>query len=1325
VSATDVDSAPIAYAVVGTAPAGLTFNPDGSYSFDPGNAAYDALAQDATTVVTVTFSATADGQSDTGTLSLTVTGTNDGPTFASIGDPAAVNELADASAQAVTATGAIVVNDPDTGDTLTLTEQASAVTRSGGTAVPTLVANALNATALSFGGPLPSTGGDVSFNYTYAPAIVGLDFLADGETLTISKTVQVDDGSGNVIAADTVEITITGQNDAAIVTAGGTAAYVENAVGVSIGIGLTLVDVDDTELEGATVAIGTGFVGGQDFLTFSDQNGITGVYDDVAGVMTLSGTATLAHYQAALASVNYTNNSDAPDTTDREISISVNDGSVDSSLATSTVTVEAVNDGPVILGATSPGSILVNDSDVWDRSQVFGQGIDLHANGAFYAGDVLNFDITGQAQSGITFHLRNQSGQPLDGMQSFRVSPGDFLFYTQTLLTDQSKLSYRGDAAGVGGNPGFIVDASVVSGGLDVLEDGAGSFTNLSISDPDAGTGDLTINLSVTDGALALGSTTGLVFSDADGSDGTLAFTGTIDAVNAALAALDYSGDADFNGQDALSITVDDDGNTGTGGGQSDTREVVIDVAAVDDAPVAADSSESVVEGDAVLSGSVSATDVDSAVITYAVVGTAPAGLTFNPDGSYDFDPGNAAYDGLAHNETTTLSVTFSATADGQLDTGTLSITVTGVENNAAPTFVSVLDPVAVDELADASAQSVTAAGGISVNDLDTGDTLTLTEQSTAVTLSTLEAVPTLVADALNATALSFSGPLVSNGGDIAFTYTYAPTAADLDFLGAGETLTISKTIQVNDGSGNVIAAETVDIVINGTNDPLITVPIDLGNLSDFDDPIAIDLLAGQTDVDLSDTPAVEVSSFSFSWLGDLVGPNVSLEADGQTVNFDPTDLDALDVGDTATLTINYDVVSGVETIANTATLTLIGAATTTEDDWLYLFVPDLAGDGSLFINSVEVPTMTELGAFVYYDGEAQELVYIPTVSAEIEGLAAGSYAVDSFTYTYGYSSTGTSSGTSSGTSTGTSTGTGTGTSTETNFFGTETIFIRVNGVDEVLGAPPEYNASHELTGMVADTTRYLIGQDIMTPDTSDTSTSEVLYKVSQGGADDGLPDYLDFNAELTSTTTFTLSVDLAEFDAGDAGYNVYNLVGFNYFGEYTELPLGLALSNAGEIEFATLGIGVLAAPTLEIGRAYAGGLVDLSGIEALVPGLSPGETGLENIGVLDMQNFQANVLTLDVAAINALLGLVSGETYTNETFDITAQLDGGGNADTLDLRGNGGAWEAVYVVANDVYELRGADGMDPSFGGSANVFGTIYGLGNILVDSVDGTPPT
>ena len=107
------------------------------------------------------------------------------------------------------------------------------------------------------------------------------------------------------------------------------------------------------------------------------------------------------------------------------------------------------------------------------------------------------------------------------------------------------------------------------------------------------------------------------------------------------------------------------------------------------------------------------------------------------------------------------------------------------------------------------------------------------------------------------------------------------------------------------------------------------------------------------------------------------------------------------------------------------------------------------------------------------------------------------------------------------------------------------------------------------------------------------------------------------------------------------------------------------------------------------------------------------------------MQNFQANVLTLDVAAINALLGLVSGETYTNETFDITAQLDGGGNADTLDLRGNGGAWEAVYVVANDVYELRGADGMDPSFGGSANVFGTIYGLGNILVDSVDGTPPT
>jgi hypothetical protein len=57
-------------------------------------------------------------------------------------------------------------------------------------------------------------------------------------------------------------------------------------------------------LVGATVSIGSGFVAG-DMLNFATQNGISGSYDAQTGVLTLSGTASLADYQTALQSITY------------------------------------------------------------------------------------------------------------------------------------------------------------------------------------------------------------------------------------------------------------------------------------------------------------------------------------------------------------------------------------------------------------------------------------------------------------------------------------------------------------------------------------------------------------------------------------------------------------------------------------------------------------------------------------------------------------------------------------------------------------------------------------------------------------------------------------------------------------------------------------------------------------------------------------------------------------------------------------------------------------------------------------------------------------
>ena len=50
----------------------------------------------------------------------------------------------------------------------------------------------------------------------------------------------------------------------------------------------------------------------------------------MAGVLTLTGTATVAQYQAALRSVQYDNTSDNPNTAARTVTFVVNDGALGS-----------------------------------------------------------------------------------------------------------------------------------------------------------------------------------------------------------------------------------------------------------------------------------------------------------------------------------------------------------------------------------------------------------------------------------------------------------------------------------------------------------------------------------------------------------------------------------------------------------------------------------------------------------------------------------------------------------------------------------------------------------------------------------------------------------------------------------------------------------------------------------------------------------------------------------------------------------------------------------------------------------------------------------
>lgn len=187
-------------------------------------------------------------------------------------------------------------------------------------------------------------------------------------TLTIAAT-DAQGGSGS----DTATITLNDVNDKPVATAGATLAYTENGNATAIDNTITLSDADDTEIVGATVSISNNFVTG-DTLGFSDQNGISGSYNSSTGVLTLSGTATLAHYQAALRTVTYSSTSDNPTNASRTISWQVTDANSDgagaqtSTAVTSTVNVTPVNDAPDITsnggGATATINVDENSTAV-------------------------------------------------------------------------------------------------------------------------------------------------------------------------------------------------------------------------------------------------------------------------------------------------------------------------------------------------------------------------------------------------------------------------------------------------------------------------------------------------------------------------------------------------------------------------------------------------------------------------------------------------------------------------------------------------------------------------------------------------------------------------------------------------------------------------------------------------------------------------------------------------------------------------------------------------------------------------------------------------
>ena len=202
--------------------------------------------------------------------------------------------------------------------------------------------------------------------------------------------------------------------DPPVVTAGATVGYTEQGTAAVLDPGLTLSDADNATLASATVSISSGFFAGDTLAADTTGTAITASYNTATGVLTLSGTDTVADYQAVLRSITFSSPSDNPTNfgadTSRTITWTANDGALNSAPATSTVNVTAVNDAPVVTAGatvsfTEQGTAVVLDSGLTlsdaDNTTLASATVSISG---FVTGDTLTFTdqngITGSYDSG-------------------------------------------------------------------------------------------------------------------------------------------------------------------------------------------------------------------------------------------------------------------------------------------------------------------------------------------------------------------------------------------------------------------------------------------------------------------------------------------------------------------------------------------------------------------------------------------------------------------------------------------------------------------------------------------------------------------------------------------------------------------------------------------------------------------------------------------------------------------------------------------------------------------------------------------------------------
>jgi len=732
----------------------------------------------------------------------------------------------------LTATGALTITDPDSGEDKFNT-----------TVTPT-VGNLGNLT-------ITETG---SFTYTVANSSV--QYLGAGQTQLDRFTVESIDGS----ASQTIVVTINGINDTATITGTNTASLTESETLSTLTAtgSLSITDADTTETKfNTTVTSQTGNLGN---LTITDTGtftytvansdiaylGIQQTKTETFTVTSLDGTAS-QDIVVTITGINTGVNN--PATITGTTTAFINEDSSNSTLTTSgSLTVDDIDAGENVFNTTvtsapgNLGSLTLTDTGTFnytvDNSAIQYLGATETKTETF---TVTSLDGTASEDITITITGVNDNPTATDETQTTDEDTA----ITGNVLTNDSDIDTSDilTIAKLNGTPRAVGKPVTLFSGALLTLNADGSFTYnpnnqfeflganqteidgfaYTVSDGNGGTSHAIATIEITginNPATITGVATAAVSEDSDTP--TLTATGALTVTDAdsdedkfnptVTSAPGNLGNLTITDTGSFTYTVDNSAVQYLGEAETQTEtftvtsldgtaseDITITITGVNDTPTAVDDNPTTDENtaltdnvltndsDADATASLTVVDINGSQtdIGNEITLTSGALLTLNSDGSYTYSP-NGQFASLGVNQTATDSFTYTISDEkGETSSATATITITGVNNAAVITGIA-----EASVIEDSSTPTLTATGSLTVTDTDTGE------------------------DQFSTTVVSAPGNL----GNLTITdtgsFTYTVDNSAVQYLGEAETQTETFTVSALDG----VTAD-ITITLTGVND--------------------------------------------------------------------------------------------------------------------------------------------------------------------------------------------------------------------------------------------------------------------------------------------------------------------------------------------------------------------------------------------------------------------------------------------------------------------------------------------------------------------------